>query len=175
MTCICMFMNKGPIPNSAFPKVTASPIFSPSLWDGFALLCRAFVRHELGHQEGHAAFDKFQPRRIRPAQAAAIYDQRPASVSMPRIQLPDSPCDQINQHMAVRHLFQRSLDQGSIHELRVSLARMEMLALSARQMGQFALAWRVASTKSHSAALGTRAVTSKWICVKVHPLEIYSI
>ena len=46
---------------------------------------------------------------------------------------------------------------------RFSLARIEMLALSAREIGQFALARSAASTKSHSATLGTAAMTSRWI------------
>jgi hypothetical protein len=55
------------------------------------------------------------------------------------------------------------------------LARIEILALSAREMGQFAFARSAASTKSHWATLGTAAITSRWICVIVHPAAMFSI
>ena len=43
----------------------------------------------------------------------------------------------------------------------LNLARIEILALSAREIGQFALARKAASTKSLSAILGTVATTSR--------------
>ena len=74
-------------------------------------------------------------------------------------------CYQTDDQNAQRQLHFVALAGGaSTHvspALRVNLARMEMLALSAREMGQSALACSAASTKSHSAALGTRAVTSR--------------
>ena len=57
----------------------------------------------------------------------------------------------------------------------LNVARIEMLAVSARETGQFALARSAASTKSHSATLGTAAITSRWICVIVHAAAMFSI
>jgi len=54
-------------------------------------------------------------------------------------------------------------------------ARIEMLAFSEREMGQFAFARSAASTKSNYATFGTVATTSKWICVIVQPAAMFSI
>src|ERR1051326_3359956 len=58
---------------------------------------------------------------------------------------------------------------------RVNLARIEMFAPSNREMGQLDLARNAASIKSHCAAFGTAAMTSRWIWVNVHPAAIFSM
>ena len=55
------------------------------------------------------------------------------------------------------------------------MARIEMFAVSEREMGQFAFARNAASINSHCATFGTVAITSRWICVIVHPAKMCSI
>src|SRR5258705_8931485 len=58
---------------------------------------------------------------------------------------------------------------------RFSFARMEMFALSKREIRQVAFARSVASMKSHCLARGTTAMTSKWIWVIVQPAVLSSM
>jgi hypothetical protein len=82
---------------------------------------------------------------------ARVCQQRPARTPASAFQLPDASGNEVQQDIGIRDYLPGLYYKSGVHSFRLSLAVIKVLALSVREMGQFALARSVASTKSQYA------------------------